>query len=426
MEAQLAGWLLNPVTLTLAGVILLAVVVVFETLSRRLAEMGNVRFQGLLDDHQNLIPVAGSAPFALSRLLDVLRWLEVGLLWLVWVVLAAFPAVSGRGALGLALLGWGFSTGLAAVFVRFAGEDTAAFLLRLVRPLVLPAIVILGRGGRLAVPPPEDDDDEDEASEREIQAFLDVGEAAGIFEGEEGEFVESLVDFFDTVVREVMTPRTEIVAVSGDASFEELMETFASSRKSRLPVYRDTIDHVVGVVHVKSLVEHLARGTRPRLGELMMECPVVPETKELGELLREFQQHRQQMAIVIDEYGGTAGLVTLEDILEEIVGEIQDEHEQKQPPEWEEIGKGVYRLQGRAPLEILEDLFGCQVEEEDVETVGGLVFSRYGTVPRQGVSIEDRGLGLEFTVEGVDDRRVQTVVVRRSGGSGGDDEDDDA
>ncbi len=425
MEAALTGWLRHPVTLTLAGLLLLVVLVIFETLSRRLAEMGNVRFQGLLDDHQDLIPAASTAPFALSRLLNVLRWLEVTVLWAMWVVYSQLPGVSGLGALGLALLGWAAAMLISAVFVRFTGEDTAASLLRLVRPLLLPAIAILGRGGRSPAPLQEAEDDEDEASEREIQAFLDVGEAAGIFEGEEGEFVESLVDFFDTIVREVMTPRTEIVAVPLTATFQDLMETFASSRKSRLPVYQETIDHVVGVVHVKSLVEHVANGTAPPVGELMMECPVVPETKELGELLREFQQHQQQMAIVIDEYGGTAGLVTLEDILEEIVGEIQDEHEPKQPPEWEEIEEGLYRLQGRAPLEVLEDLFGCKVEDEEVETVGGLVFSQYGTVPPQGASVRDEALGLEFTVESVDDRRIETIRVRRVQDSHGDDDGED-
>ncbi len=412
MEAALAGWLLNPVTLALVGLGLLVILVVFETLSRRLAEMGNVRFQGLLDDHQSVIPTANSAPFALSRLLNVLRWLEVGVLWTLWAVCSQLPGVSGAGALGLACLGWIVAMLVSAVLVRFTGEEAAASLLRLVRPLLFPALVVLGRGARPA-PPAELEDDEDEASEREIQAFLDVGEAAGIFEGEEGEFVESLVDFFDTIVREVMTPRTEIVAVPLGAAFEEVMAMFASSRKSRLPVYRETIDHVVGVVHVKSLVEHVANGTSPTVGELMMECPVVPETKELGELLREFQQHQQQMAIVIDEYGGTAGLVTLEDILEEIVGEIQDEHEPKQPPEWEEVNEGTYRLQGRAPLDVLEDLFECKIEEEDVETVGGLVFSRYGTVPPQGACVRDETLGLEFTVERVGDRRIQAILVHR-------------
>jgi CBS domain containing-hemolysin-like protein len=193
------------------------------------------------------------------------------------------------------------------------------FLLRLIGPLATPLVsVLVRRGPSVAEPPPEDD--EEEASEAEIQAYLEAGEQAGIFEGEEGEIVESLVDFFDTVVREVMTPRTEMVTVSEETSFRELLGVFAESHKSRVPVYQETIDRILGVVHVKNLVEHQLEGREPSVTELARECLVVPETKELGELLRDFQREFQQMAIVVDEYGGTSGLVTLEDILEEIVG----------------------------------------------------------------------------------------------------------
>ena len=139
---------------------------------------------------------------------------------------------------------------------------------------------------------------------------------------------------------------------------------------------------------------------------------VVPESKPLGELLRDFQQNQQQMAIVVDEYGGTSGLVTLEDILEEIVGEIEDEHDPKQPPEWQEIEPGVFRLQGRASLETLGDLFKKQIDDEDMDTVGGLVFSRHGTVPEEGTLVHDPLNGLVFVVEEMDDRRIVSVTAR--------------
>jgi magnesium and cobalt transporter len=140
---------------------------------------------------------------------------------------------------------------------------------------------------------------------------------------------------------------------------------------------------------------------------------VVPESKELGELVRDFQRERQQMAIVVDEYGGTSGLVTLEDVLEEIVGDIQDEHEERQPPEWEELAPGVYRLQGRAGIELLTELYGVDVSEDDFDTIGGLVFSRHGTVPEAGVTVEDPGHGLGFTVDEMDGRRIVSVTSRR-------------
>ncbi len=257
------------------------------------------------------------------------------------------------------------------------------------------------------------EDEEEEVSDREIQAYLEAGQAAGIFESEEGEFVESLVDFFDTVVREVMTPRTEMVTVPDTVSFDELLQTFAETLKSRIPVYHETVDKVIGVAHVKNCVQHALGGHRPPVGELINPCLVIPESKELGELLRDFQQNQQQMAIVVDEYGGTSGLVTLEDILEEIVGEIEDEHDSKQPPEWQEIEPGVFRLQGRASLETLGDLFSLEIDEEDMDTVGGLVFSRHGTVPDPGTLVNDELNGLVFVVEEMDERRVGSVTVRR-------------
>ncbi len=419
MRPEIESWLRHPVTLSLVGAFLVVSLAVLEILLRRLAEMGNVRFQGLLDDHRDLLPIAGDAPFALSRIVDAVRWLEVVVIWLLWLVAAWFPGGSPVRALGVGLAAWLVVVAVSGMAVPRVREESVATLLRLVRPAVIPLLSTFARHRRGAATPPSEE--EEEASEREIQAFLDVGEAAGIFEGEEGEFVESLVDFFDTTVREIMTPRTEIVAVPEDIGFAELVKVFAESHKSRIPVYRDTVDHIVGLVHVKGIVEHLVGGDEPAVTELLLECPVVPESKNIGELLREFQSRQQQMAVVADEYGGTAGIVTLEDILEEIVGEIQDEHEPRQPPEWQEIEPGRYRLLGRAPLEVLGELFGVEVDEDEVDTVGGLVFSRHGTVPEKGIVVVDEGLGLEFTVEEVDERRIRTVVVRRlQGGEPGD------
>ena len=167
------------------------------------------------------------------------------------------------------------------------------------------------------------------------------------------------------------------------------------------------------MVHVKTLVEHLTGDRDAQLMNLIHDCLVVPESRQLGDLLRDFQSERQQMAIVVDEYGGTSGLVTLEDILEEIVGEIQDEHETSEPPEWQELESGVFRLQGRAPLELLEELYEIPVDEGDVDTIGGLVFSLHGTVPESGDVVEDTSLGLIFTVDEMDERRIVSVIVRR-------------
>ncbi len=415
--ADLAGWLTHPVTLALAGAGVLTLLVSIEILLRSLGELGNVRFQGVLDAHKGLLPVDADRGLHMSRVLDSLRWLEIGCVGLLWLVLFLMPGSTGLSALGLALVAPFVIVVVLRASTGALSEDGVVFMLRAVRPVLYPMVAVLIRlGSAPAGRQPEDE--EDEATDGEIQAYLEAGQAAGIFESEEGEFVESLVDFFDTVVREVMTPRTDMVAVPHTIPFSELAETFATTHKSRIPVYQETVDRVIGLVHVKSLVKHLIREHEPPIEDLMRDCPVVPESKPLGELLRDFQQQHQQLAIVVDEYGGTSGLVTLEDILEEIVGEIQDEHDPKPPPEVQEVEPGVYRLQGRAPLEVLEELFELELDEEDMDTVGGLVFSRHGTVPDPGTEVDDTDHGLHFVVEAMDERRIVSVTVRRLGARG--------
>jgi len=413
MEADLAEWLGHPVTLILLSVAVVLLFFTLESLLRSLAELGNVRFQGILDDHERLLPLEGGVAFHISRLLDVLRWLQVLTVGVLWLVLLHLPGLTPLWTLALAVGVPLVVVVVARLLTAGAGEETLVLLLRLVRPLVWPLLRLLSQVRSAPPPAPASDDDEEEASEREIQAFLDVAQAAGIFELEEGEMVESLVDFFDTTVREVMTPRTDMVAASETATFSELVELFATTHKSRIPVYRDTVDNVLGVVHVKNVVAALVAGEQPLVTDLVMPCLVVPEGKRLGDLLRDFQHGHQQMAIVVDEYGGTSGLITLEDVLEEIVGEIQDEHDPKQEPEWRQVADGVFRLQGRSYLETLEELFGVEIDEEDVDTVGGWVFSLHGTVPDPGDEVVDEDHGLRFTVEDVQDRRIVSVTVRR-------------
>jgi CBS domain containing-hemolysin-like protein len=405
-------WLVSPVTLTLAGALVGGFIVILELLVSSLARLGNVRFQGILEDHPKILPPVVDLDTHLSKLTDILRWIEVGSVGLLWLIIARLPFTASWHTIAVAVVSTGSLILISRLWTGSLSEDSVARLLKIVSPLVGPFLRVVGRNGMTSQPVAPTEDEEEEASEREIQAYLEAGQAAGIFEGEEGEFVESLVDFFDTVVREVMTPRTEMVTAPDTVSVDELLQTFAETLKSRIPVYHETIDKVTGVVHVKNCVQYAISDVSPDIGELVNPCLVVPETKELGELLRDFQQNQQQMAIVVDEYGGTSGLVTLEDILEEIVGEIEDEHDSRQPPEWQEIDPGVFRLQGRAPLEVLGSLFGREIHEEDVDTVGGLVFSRHGTVPESGTEVTDEIHSLVFVVEEMDERRIVSVTVR--------------
>jgi CBS domain containing-hemolysin-like protein len=409
VTAGVAGWLGHPVTLALVGIAASALFAVVELVLRSLPQLGNVRFQGILEDNPGLVGQAGVVH--VSRLIDVMRWLQLLCVGVLGAVMMVYPGLDNRYRLAMAVAAPLFLVAMVRLVFRPLSEDSVTKLLRMVGPVATPLVSVLVRLRPRATAVAEDE--EEEASEAEIQAYLEAGEAAGIFEGEEGEIVESLVDFFDTVVREVMTPRTEMVTVSDSGTFRDLLRTFAETHKSRIPVYHETVDRIIGVVHVKNLVKHGLKGTEPPISELMRPCLVVPENKPLGDLLRDFQSRHQQMAIVVDEYGGTSGLVTLEDILEEIVGEIEDELDPTQPPDWELLESGVYRLQGRAPLDTFEELFDVEVDEEDLDTVGGLVFSVHGTVPEPGTEVRDDSNGLLFSVESMDDRRIESVIVRR-------------
>ncbi|MGE5233058.1 MAG: hemolysin family protein [Acidobacteriota bacterium] len=286
----------------------------------------------------------------------------------------------------------------------------ATWLYRVALGLLLPLIAVLERVLPFGAHRRREDE-EDEASEEEIEAFIDVGAREGILDPREEELVRGVVDFGDTAVRSVMVPRIDVVAGRADASPEELAALFDGAKHTRIPLYQDSIDQVVGVLHVLDLLGHLRGQTKRPVRELMKPPFVVPETKPLNELLRDFQARGQQMAIVVDEYGGTAGLVTVEDLVEEIVGEIADEHDPGRP-EPEALGAGGWRLHGRTHLEELEEIFGLEHEEAPYETVGGLVMAALGKVPKVGDRVGARGLVL--TVEALRGRRVERVRAERA------------
>jgi len=255
-----------------------------------------------------------------------------------------------------------------------------------------------------------EDGEDSEASDEEIEAFIDVGTREGILEPEEGEWLWGIVGLGDTQARSVMTPRIDMVCAPLDASLDMLADRFIESGHSRIPVFEDSIDHIVGILHIRDVLRAVRSLDPLHLRELLKPPLFIPETKALSELLRELQARFQQVAIVVDEYGGTAGLVTVEDLLEEIVGEIMDEHEAL-AAELEPLGDGSFRLDGRAHIELLDELFNVEIEDPEYETVAGLIFSELGYVPQVGELVETHGL--RFTVEAVDDRRIQTVRVDR-------------
>jgi len=254
-------------------------------------------------------------------------------------------------------------------------------------------------------------EDADEVQEEEIEAFIDVGKEEGLLEEGEGRLIRGVLEFGDRVVREVMTPRTAIVAVEEATTMAELRRIVVQAKHSRLPVYRGTLDEVVGLVMVRDLLEALERlPADAAISPLIRPAHFVPETKRVADLLRELQRRRSQLAIIVDEYGGTAGLVTIEDLVEEIVGEIQDEHE----PEEEALRpdpEGALLLSGGADIERVAEALGVDRPEGEFETVGGFIFAVLGRVPRRGESFVHGDLAVE--VIEADRRRIQRARIRR-------------
>ena len=237
------------------------------------------------------------------------------------------------------------------------------------------------------------------------------GVDAGAIEREERRLLRSIVDFGDTLVREVMTPRPDIVAVQADATLAEVRALFAEQEYSRLPVFSDNLDNIQGFVFVKDLV-HLAGMTdedRP-IARLLRPAHVVPETKHVADLLKELQRRQAQSAIVVDEFGGTAGLVTVEDLLEEIVGEIRDEYDVESEPIVDE-GNGTFVFSAKVDVDKVADRLGVDIERQGFETVGGYVLSHLGRVPTAGESFDIDGLSVE--VLEAERRRVHRVRIRR-------------
>ncbi len=231
---------------------------------------------------------------------------------------------------------------------------------------------------------------------------------------EEKEMISSVLEFSETIVREVMVPRTDMVTVRADAELDELAEIIKQYGFSRFPVLDGGIDSVVGLALAKDLLVVMVKGESGATVADIQRTPLyVPETKAVSDLLREMRRNGEHMAVVIDEHGGTAGLVTIEDLLEELVGEIVDEHDEQD--EWLRVEEGgVWHVDGRFPVDDLEDLLGVTLPQEDWDTVGGLVLALAGRVPKVGEMLSTDGV--EFVVREVFGRRVSGVRVRRSGG----------
>jgi putative hemolysin len=360
--------------------------------------------------------------FALSAMIQILLVVVAVLITSISLTLFPDPRLVLVGLFAGLILA-GIFRQLIPLFISTRNpEGTLLFLLPIIRPF-FPTMTFIAdpfqrlfdrsRRGKDQVTEVGEEEEEDDDS-GDLQALIDVGEAEGILEEEEGELIHSIIEFGDTRVSEVMTPRPDIVAVPETATVREARDVILDSKYSRLPVYREQIDNVEGIIYVRDLLQCWADGREDKSIEpLVRSVYFVPETKPVAELLEEMQKAHVQLAMVIDEYGGVCGLVTVEDILEEIVGEIEDEDILGEELEdIVEAESGGYEVLGSTEIGKIERLFDMEIEADDFTTIAGLVINESGKVQAVGEVLNIRGLEVE--VLEADERRILRLRVRKA------------
>lgn len=252
-----------------------------------------------------------------------------------------------------------------------------------------------------------------QVTEDEMKSLIAAGQEEGLIEQDARKMLDSVLDLSKTFASEIMVPRIDILALDAETSIHQAVDELLRAGHSRVPVYRDSVDNILGVLYAKDLLRVLQEENQDvRLEHFLRKPAFVPESKQVDELLAEMQNQHVHMAIVVDEYGGVAGLVTLEDILEEFLGEIQDEYDIAEEAPYQELGDGAYTFQGRITLNDFNEIMGSRLESEDANTLGGYIYEELGRVPTVGEQISVDGLSL--TVEQVSARRIRRVIARHA------------
>ena len=331
---------------------------------------------------------------------------KTGLLLLVFLILKATPEPTlflWGGLLVYLLL---FDHVIPALAAAFAAEKLVTALFPILRTAYAPVTPVALLVEKFAQRGKRDEAQMEEDPE-DVKAFLRAGTEEGIIEEKEQLLLHNLINFNDVVVREVMTPRTDMICVDRAMTNEEILGVFRTTKYSRLPVYRKNIDHVEGVLRFKDLIELMDKPGD--IGDFITDVLFVPELKSISDLLQELLKKRLQMAIVIDEFGGTSGLITMEDVIEEIIGEIHDEHEAPEADQIIKMQDGSYLVDGKVLLEDFCKLLSIDLEVDDIDTVGGYIFNKEGRIPREGdhVSIGE----VEVEISKSDERRIYKVLA---------------
>jgi CBS domain containing-hemolysin-like protein len=313
-----------------------------------------------------------------------------------------------------------FSLAIPHAWAKYAGEKVLSRtygLLKFFAVTAAPALyvrqLIDGLVRRLAGVVTTTPQQQQEEKQEEFLEGLEQQRIEGVVDKEEQEMIENVLKLSETTADQIMTPRTDIVAVEVNSDLQRVVQTITTAGHTRVPIYEENIDNIVGLVYAKDLLAEIGKSPATfKLRDKMRQAYFVPETKPLRVLLHEFQNQKQHIAIVLDEYGGTAGIVTLEDILEELVGEIADEYDTGPAEPIRHIDQSTIDVDARTPIDDVNDEFELELpEEEDYDTIGGFVFSRLGYIPKTGESF-DYG-NLKFTIASAETRRIKRIRIQK-------------
>ncbi|MFI7707025.1 hemolysin family protein [Nonomuraea sp. NPDC049480] len=413
------AWLLSAVALVIVGGLIASAETALTRISRVRAEeyvresrRGAVRLQAIENDpprYLNLLLLLRlscelvATVIATLLFIDVMHdqgwayvWAAAVMIVVSYVVVGVMPRTLGRQH---------------AEPIALASAPIVYGLTRIFGPLP-KLLILLGN----ALTPGKGFRDGPFTSEAELRDLVDLAEERRVIEPDEREMIHSVFELGDTLVREVMVPRTDMVYIERGKSISQALSLALRSGFSRIPVVGENEDDVVGIAYLKDIARKIHEsgegGGKEPVESIMRSAAYVPESKPIDQLMREMQARQIHIAIVIDEYGGTAGLVTIEDVLEEIVGEITDEYDQE-APRVEHVAGGGLRVTARMPVDELAELFDAEIEVDDVETVGGLLAHALGRVPIAGSTAEVYGLSLTAETLAGRRNRISTVVVRR-------------
>jgi len=336
---------------------------------------------------------------------------------------ASIVLTVGDFALALAIAAALFSACTLAIphaWAKYTGEQILSrthILLTFFATIASPLLYILrlhdGLVRRLAGVTETTPEEQQEEKQEEFLSDLEEHRMEGAVDKEEQEMIENVLELSETTADEIMTPRTDIVAVEADADLKKVLQTIADAGHTRVPVYEGNIDNIIGLVYAKDLLGEIGKDPAQfKLRDTIREAYFVPETKLLRVLLHEFQNQKLHIAVVLDEYGGTAGIVTLEDILEELVGEITDEYEEIPPEPIKQIDADTVEVDARTYIDDVNDQFDLNLpEEEDYDTIGGFVFSRLGYIPKNDETFEYENL--KFTITAAETRRIKRIKIQK-------------